>query len=163
MNPRAGEQRWLRLLETLAGLALLAMLALTVADVFGRYLVNRPVPGVTELVQYTMVLLVFAGLPIVTHRRAHISVSLMDNAFSGVARRIQLALIHGTSAFVLIAMSWILFVESHAMRESEDVIGALRLPVYPAGYFMAAMSLMAGVVCLRLMFQREASGAAVVH
>ena len=81
MNPRAGEQRWLRLLETLTGLALLAMLALTVADVFGRYLVNRPVPGVTELVQYTMVLLVFAGLPIVTHRRAHISVSLMDNAF----------------------------------------------------------------------------------
>ena len=54
MNPRAGEQRWLRLLETLAGLALLAMLALTVADVFGRYLVNRPVPGVTELGQYTM-------------------------------------------------------------------------------------------------------------
>ena len=163
MNRRAGEHLWLRLLEALAGLALLAMLALTVADVFGRYLINRPMPGVTELVQYTMVLLVFAGLPIVTHRRAHISVSLMDNAFSGVARRIQLALIHGTSAFVLIAMSWILFVESHAMRESADVIGALRLPVYPAGYFMAAMSLMAGVVSLRLMFQRETSGAAAVH
>ena len=29
------------------------------------------------------------------------------------------------------------------MQESADVIGALRLPVYPAGYFMAAMSLLA--------------------
>ncbi len=163
MNPQAGEQRWLRLLETIAGLALLAMLALTVADVVGRYVINRPMPGVTELVQYTMVVLVFAGLPLVTHRRAHISVSLMDNVFSGVTRRVQFALIHATSAFVLIAMAWNLFVGSLAMQEAADVIGSLRLPVHPAGFFMAVMSLLAGVVSLRLMFQRNAAGAAAVH
>lgn len=139
---------WARWLETIASLALLAMLALTVADVLGRYVVSRPVPGAVELIQYAMVLVVFAGLPVVTLRRQHISVGVVDNAFRGRARVAQRAAVALVSAFVLAAQAWVLFRNARGMFEFQDVLGALRLPVYPAGYFMAALSAIAAACCL---------------
>lgn len=142
------EPRWVALLETLACLALAAMLALTIGDVFGRYVVARPLKGATELVQYTMVLVVFAGLPVVTARAEHISVGVFDNLLKGAARRGQQVSIAALSAAVLAVQAWVLFGHAQAMREAADVLGALRLPVHPAGYFMALLSALAAAVCL---------------
>lgn len=159
MNQPAGtvgrEPGWVRGLEALACLALMTMLMLTVADVLGRYIISRPVPGVTELVQYTMVLVVFAGLPVVTVRRQHINVGLLDRVLKRGIRRAQLAMIALVSAGVLGAQAWVLFNHAQEMREAADVIGALRLPVYPAGYFMAALSALAAAVCLAAMRHAE--------
>lgn len=151
---------WARWLETIASIALLAMLALTAADVLGRYVISRPVPGVVELVQYAMVLVVFAGLPVVTLRRQHISVGVVDNAFRGRARMAQRAFVTLVSAAVLAIQSWMLFRHAHGMYEFRDVLGALRLPVYPAGYFMAVLSAVAAVSCL-FAVREPPAGAAV--
>lgn len=142
------EPPWCSWLETLACVALFVMLALTVADVLGRYVIARPVPGVTELVQYTMVIVVFAGLPVVTMRRQHISVGVVDGALRGSARVVQRFTVAAISAAVLAAQAWILFRHARGMLEAQDVIGALRLVVYPAGFFMAVLSALAAVVCL---------------
>jgi TRAP-type C4-dicarboxylate transport system permease small subunit len=134
-------------LERLAGAALIAMLALTTVDVLGRYLFSRPVAGVIELTQYTMMLLVFAALPVVTRRRQHIAVGLLDGRLGAKARRIQSAAIDLFCALVLATLAWTLFEIAATMRSQRDVIGLLRLSTYPAAYVMSALSLVTAVVC----------------
>lgn len=159
----ASDPSWVRWLELLACLALLAMLILTVADVLGRYVISRPVPGVTELVQYTMVLVVFAGLPVVTHRRSHISVALFDKSFGPRGQRVQQAFVMAGCAAILGAQAVVLFQHALGQRESADVIGSLRLLVYPAGFFMAALSAVAAVVCARAIWRPSAGAASANH
>ncbi len=163
MSPPSAEPGWLRALETLACVALAAMLVLTMADVVGRYILARPVKGVTELVQYTMVLVVFAGLPVVTARREHISVGVLDKLFKGNARRVHMALILLASAAILFAQAWVLFRHAQGMQQAADVIGALRLPVHPAGYVMAALSALAGLLCVAALRQPENAAATAAH
>lgn len=163
MPPGPVDPRWVRALETLACLALLAMLGLTVADVLGRYVVSRPVPGVTELVQYTMVLVVFAALPVVTYRRSHISVALFDRAFGARGRRVQQGVVMACSGAILAAQAVVLFKHAIGQHEAADVIGALRLVVYPAGFFMALLSAAAAVVCLQAVWTGPAEAGPAAH
>ena len=138
---------WSGWLERLAGAALIAMLVLTTADVLGRYVFARPLAGVIELIQYAMVIVVFTALPVVTSRRQHISVGLLDGRLRGVALRIQQTLIAVTCAVVLAVLSWTLFEIAGSMREQADVIGFLRLPTFYAAYLMSALSLATSGVC----------------
>lgn len=138
---------WTDWLERLAGAALLVMLGLTCADVLGRYLFARPLAGVIELIQYAMVIVVFAALPVVTARGQHISVGLLDGRLRGTGRRIQQTLIGAACALVLLTLSWTLFEIAGSMSEQGDVIGFLRLPTFAAAYLMSALSLVTAVVC----------------
>jgi TRAP-type C4-dicarboxylate transport system permease small subunit len=51
-----------RLLTLVAAGCLALMAVLSVVDVFGRYLLNRPLPGTLELSEFCLALLVFFGL-----------------------------------------------------------------------------------------------------
>lgn len=135
--PMSRANAWL---EGLAGTALLLMMLLVTADVAGRYLFGKPLPGAIELVQYTMVLVVFAGLPSVTLRRRHISLDLVHGRLGGRWRRLHWALLCTGSAAVLAVQGWLLAEIALQMRANRDVIGFLGLPTYPAAAFMALLS-----------------------
>ena len=68
MTPRSG---WGRLVEVLLGVAaaaiLLAMMGLTFVDVVARYVFNRPLAGAFEVTELLLLVLIFAGLPLVTY------------------------------------------------------------------------------------------------
>ncbi|MGR3631000.1 MAG: TRAP transporter small permease subunit [Limimaricola soesokkakensis] len=65
-------------LETLIALLLAAMVALTFADVISRRLFGAPIYGAHDITEHLMALVVFAGLPIVTLGRAHLTIDLLD-------------------------------------------------------------------------------------
>ena len=50
-----------------ASALLLMMMVLTFADVVARYLLNRPIRGAFEITELTLLVLIFAGLPLVSH------------------------------------------------------------------------------------------------
>jgi hypothetical protein len=81
-------------------------------------------------------------------RRRHISLGLLDGHLSGWAKRVHWALLCLGSAAVLATESWLLFNRAQTMRENQDVIGFLNLPVHPAAYFMSALSLLSAVIVL---------------
>lgn len=145
--------RGLKWLDLLACLALLGMMLIVAADVTGRYLLSRPLPGAIELVQYTMVVVVFAALPSVTLKRQHISLDIVHERLRGIAQRVQWAVACTACAGVLGVQAWLLFRRSETMRENQDVIGYLNVAVHPAGYFMCALSLIAALLVLQQAFQ----------
>ena len=60
-----------------AGLALVGILALTVADVVGRAILNKTVPGTFELTAAVLVVVVFLGLAHAEDLGDHISVDIL--------------------------------------------------------------------------------------
>jgi len=75
-NPSAGRVVQ-GVLDWAAASLMFLLMAMTCVDVAGRYFFNRPLPGGLELTEITMVLLVFAGLPIVTTAREHVTVDIV--------------------------------------------------------------------------------------
>jgi TRAP-type C4-dicarboxylate transport system permease small subunit len=67
--------RWL---DRAAVLALLAMMMLTTSDVILRKLVNKPITGVTELVELALGAAFFLAMPGVFGRGANIAVDMID-------------------------------------------------------------------------------------
>ncbi len=78
-----GPVRWLAfLLELIGALMLMILMLITCVDVVGRYLFNFPIPGAIELTQFTLAILVFGVMPVVTWRGGHVVVDLLDNILS---------------------------------------------------------------------------------
>ena len=62
----------------IAMVVLAAMMLLTVADVTGRYLFNRPLTGSTEVTEFMMACLSFLAMAWCTKKKTHIKLDIMD-------------------------------------------------------------------------------------
>ncbi len=68
--------RILTVLEWLTAFFVFTMMALTFADVLGRYLFNAPIYGASEMIQFLLAATIFSALGIVSYRDEHIGVEL---------------------------------------------------------------------------------------
>ena len=66
------------LCSALAAVALFAIMWLTLVDVTGRKLLSASVPGSLELTELLMVVVIFAGLPLVSLRGEHVVFDSLD-------------------------------------------------------------------------------------
>ena len=79
MKARDGVQRFLLVLDSLAVLMVLAMVLLTITDVSMRKFVDKPMTGVTEMVELALGGAFFFALPGVFWRCAHITMDIIDD------------------------------------------------------------------------------------
>jgi TRAP-type C4-dicarboxylate transport system permease small subunit len=143
---------WLALLcKAIAGTALLALLAVTIADVGTRYLsrvtdgmIALRVTGSVELVSYLMLLSLLAALA------ANVEKSqVVVEAFSHGLAPILKTRIHGVYLLGFAALGLILciglFDSAQAAARHGEVTQDLRLPMGPIYYMAAALSLLLGL------------------
>ncbi|OSQ52443.1 TRAP transporter small permease [Marivita geojedonensis] len=135
--------------ETVMALFLLAMVALTFADVIGRRLVGKPIYGANDITEHLMALVVFAGLPLVTAAGAHLTIDLADKLVSKPWMAWWRGLVALLVTVVLAVIAW-LFVK-HGLNASRisEVSQALRVPRGPLYFFMAlscALSALAALI-----------------
>ena len=141
---RAG--RWLARISLACGAVVLAvMLALTCADVVGRYIFNAPVNGKTELTRFLMAGLIAFALPVVTLRNDHITVDIFDNFFTRPLERLRDVAIDGFCAVSLLTLSWWVAFRAHRLMEYGYVSDFLHIPLYPVAYFLAVMVALTGL------------------
>ncbi|WP_258360155.1 TRAP transporter small permease [Moorella sulfitireducens] len=132
---------------TVSSLFIFIMMLLTVADVGGRYFLNRPVNGAIELVEFMLIIIVFPSLAWCVMEDKHIAVDLLMARLSGrlqaVVGVITLLLTLGTYAVI----TWA------TIRETLEVntrTGLLRIPHAP---FYWVMSLGMVLFCLAVVVQ----------
>lgn len=77
--------KWLGYLRLLAMGALVIMMSITIVDVTMRLVLNQLVLGSVEIVQLTLVAVVFLAIPETFLRDEHIAVDLIDQALSSRA------------------------------------------------------------------------------
>ena len=127
---------------------LFIMMALTSADVIGRYVLNAPISGAFEIVQYLMAVVVFAALPVTTASDSHLSVSLIPPAMHGPIGRVHRIFIRLVSAIALFVIAWRMASQAQILANSQQVSGYLQLPLAPVAAVMAVFAALAFLIML---------------
>jgi TRAP-type C4-dicarboxylate transport system permease small subunit len=120
-----------RLLTHIGSIGLALLMFLTVVDVFGRYLLNRPVPGTFELTEMSMVLIVFLALGLAQHHNEHISLDLAYNYFPSWLKKVTNLSVDLINLVVVVAMTWQLYNYFVRMLDGNYTTAVLQLPIHP--------------------------------
>lgn len=138
----------------LAAAAAVVVAFLGTADAVSTLLRNRPLPGVLEVTELSLVVIVCMTQPWIVLKGAHITLDLIDPRAGGPLYwlRAVLTLAAALLVYGLIAWTgWDAFTQSWRVRQMTD--GVVRLPVYPIKLLlvvgMAAAALMVPVLIWR--------------
>ena len=129
-------------------LMLLAMVALTFVDVLGRRLFNTPVFGANDITEHLMAVIIFAGLPLLTAQRAHLSIDLFDHWLLRPGWRLWHRVVDGLIAAVLGLIAWEYALAVAEAQAINEVSQALLIPRAWMYAFMAVTAALAAVAAL---------------
>jgi len=139
------------LCSALAAAALFAIMWLTLVDVGGRKAISTSVPGSLELTEMLMVLVVFAGLPLVSLRGEHVVFDSLDPLLAAWLRRAQAALVNLLCAVALAGVAWLMWQKAGQMVSYGDTTAQLKIPQGPFVYLMSALCALTALVHLLLL------------
>jgi len=147
-NTGAWEARIDALLGFCAAVILFVLMMITFADVVARYLFNFPLRGAFEITELMLLVLIFAGLPLVSHADEHVTMDFIDHMLPRPALRALERVVHAVCAAVLFFLTWQIWLKAGKIAAYGDTTDVLRILVAPFVYFMAAMIALTGVVHL---------------
>ncbi|MGE3907481.1 MAG: TRAP transporter small permease [Reyranellaceae bacterium] len=148
---RAGMTGWERAIARFflvsAGVALVLMSLLTVADVIGRSF-NSPLPAATELTEFLMVIVIFCALPVVTRRGDHIVIDILDFIVPPSVRRFEDVVINLLGAMALAAAAWRVWTLALRAASGGDFTPYLQIPMAPIIHFVSILCVFVAVAFL---------------
>src|SRR5687767_15483318 len=101
---------WERRADAVLGIAasalLFALMSLTFVDVVARYVFNRPIRGGFEVTELLLLVLIFAGLPLVSHADEHVTMDFIDRLLRSRTRALWNRCIHVAVAALMFIMAW---------------------------------------------------------
>jgi len=144
------EPLWERRADAVLGIAasvlLFCLMALTFADVVARYLLNRPIRGAFEITELGLLVLIFAGLPLVSHADEHVTMDFIDRMLSERIAALWVRVMHAVCAAIMFFLTWQVWIKAGRISGYGDTTDVLRILVGPFVYFMAAMIALTGLV-----------------
>jgi TRAP-type C4-dicarboxylate transport system permease small subunit len=137
-----------------AAAVMLGLMALTCADVIGRYLFNRPIPGGFELTEMLLAALIFAGLPLVSLRNDHVTVDLLDPVTPDWLFQIQHVVACAVGVVCTGYLAWRLWLRAEHMDRAGETTAQLKLKLAYLTYSMSLLMAFTAVALLVLAFRR---------
>jgi TRAP-type transport system small permease protein len=151
---RGWEQRVEGVLGVAASFILLAMMLLTVVDVVARYVFSRPLRGAFEVTELMLLVLIFAGLPLVSFTDEHAVMDFVDRVLGPGALRGLTGLVHAVSAAFMVLLAWLTWRKADRIWAYQDSTDVLRILYGPFVYFMAVTLALAGLIHLYKVVRR---------
>jgi TRAP-type C4-dicarboxylate transport system permease small subunit len=141
---------WEKIADAVLGIAasaiLFAMMILTFADVVARYVFNFPLRGAFEVTELMLLVLIFAGLPLVSHADEHVTMDFIDRALGPRALSALVRAVHILVAAVMFFLTWQVWIKAGRLAGYGDTTDVLKIVVSPFVYFMAVMIALTGIV-----------------
>ena len=154
----APEPDWKRRADALLGVAasviLLCMMLLTAIDVVARYLFKAPVRGAFEVTELMLVVLIFAGLPLVSFSDEHAVMDFIDRLLGPAGQRVLQRVVHVVNAAFMFLLTWLMWLKADRIWAYRDATDVLRIVYGPFVYFMALTLAMAGLIHLYKIVER---------
>jgi TRAP-type C4-dicarboxylate transport system permease small subunit len=152
-------QQWERRADAVLGIAasaiLMAMMCLTFVDVVARYVFNRPIRGAFEVTELLLLVLIFAGLPLVSHADEHVTMDFIDRWLGPRARLRFDVVVHLIVAALMFFMTWQLSIKAGRISAYGDSTDVLRILYGPFVYFSAAMVGLTGLIHIYKVFEKK--------
>jgi TRAP-type C4-dicarboxylate transport system permease small subunit len=141
---------WEKIADAVLGIAasaiLFAMMVLTFVDVVARYVFNFPLRGAFEITELMLLVLIFAGLPLVSHADEHVTMDFIDRLLPPRALSMLLRTVHVLVAGVMFFLAWQVSIKAGRLAGYGDTTDVLKILVSPFIYFMAVMIALTGIV-----------------
>jgi len=149
------------ILNNIGLVALVGMMFLITVDVSLRKILNMPILGSYEVVQYMMVVTIGFGMAYCGLHRGHINVDLVIDRLPRRARTIMGCITGFLSLAVSIIVVWQAFVYVLQLKQGLKISPVLLIPVYPfAGIVAFGLALYAIVLLIHFWeFLMEVIGA----
>ena len=148
------EDRLARLLDLSLGMVLavlvFAMMLLTFFDVVGRQGFNAPVPAAFEITELMMGFTVYLGLPVVSARREHLTIGLLDHLFTGAVKRVQAVVLNLLVGGVCMVWAREVWIQADALADQNELMMFLQIRIAPFVYAMSALTVVAALIFLAL-------------
>lgn len=139
----------MRLLAYLSNVTLLFLMFLTVVDVWGRYVLNRPLAGVLELTEYLMIPIVYFSLPWCAAKSGNVRVEIFIEKMGVKKRRIldSAGYILSLCIIALLALEGCAtFLRVIKERKASDI---LEIPAWPFYLCLVIGLILLGVTLFR--------------
>src|SRR5438105_96012 len=148
-SPPAEVGVWLdRALGFSAAVLLFSLMALTTADVIGRYIFNSPLRGAFEITELLLLTLIFAGLPLASRADEHVTLDFIDMILGEGSRLMLRRLVDLLCGILILGLARLVWIKADTIAGYGDTTEVLRIPVGPFVYFMAIMVAVTGIVHL---------------
>ena len=158
MNGRQMLDRFDRVLAPALGvcaaLVLFAMMALTCADVIGRYFFSRPIFGGFELTEMMLAAMIFLALPLVTLRNEHITVDVLDSITPDWMFRLQHVAACGIGMLSTAYLAWRLWIRATTLYTAGETTAQLKIKLGYLTYSMSILMALTAVALLVAMFRQ---------
>ena len=145
-----GERKWERRTDAMLGIAsaalLMFLMMITVADVVLRYLFSAPIRGAFELTELMLLVLIFAGLPLVSRADEHVTMDFIDRMLPPRGRMFVIRAVHALTAAVMLTLAWLVWLKGDKIAAYADTSESLKIPIAPFVYFMAIMIAATGAI-----------------
>ena len=126
-------------LGVISGAAMMSMMVITVLDVVGRYLFQRPLTGALEVTEILLVLTVFSGLALAALKRTHIEIDVLERWFPAALWR---ALGLGANALFGLCLGYagyLMTLQAHRLGLDGETTMMLKVPLVFVGWAMAVL------------------------
>ncbi|NYT24751.1 TRAP transporter small permease [Alcaligenaceae bacterium] len=130
MNYRNSPTEWA---AVIAGMGIVALMLLTVADVLLRKLTGQGVPGTVEYSEVILASCVFMGLAIAEQSGANVKTNLMTSRLSPGRRRAFVMPAIAACLFFMLLLIYATGMNAYdSVLRSESRFGLIRVPIWPA-------------------------------
>jgi len=143
------------LLGVVASAILLTMMLLTVVDVVARYVFSRPLRGAFEITELMLLVLIFAGLPLVSFADEHALMDFIDRLLGPRSQSWLERLVQLVNAAFMFLLTWLVWGKADRIWAYRDATDVLRIVYGPFVYFMAVTLALAGVIHLYKVIERR--------
>lgn len=126
-------QRLCQLLSVGAGIALVFMMCLTIADVILRAF-NRPLIGTYEIVAFSGAVVMGLVNPLTSWNKSHILTDFLILKFSERTRKVFQVSTRILAIWLFAMIGWNLIAYGMQLRNSLRVSATLAIPFYPIAY-----------------------------
>lgn len=125
-----------RVLFWIAGVGLVGMLLLIVADVIGIKIFSSPVPGGIEIVSFLAVIAIAFAVAHTQVMRGHVAVDFIVDKFPRRAKLVIDVIMVFFSVCLLALMAWYSFKYGNKLKSTGEVSMTQKIPFYPFVYAM---------------------------
>jgi len=122
-----------RLLNIIAGISLVSLMSLTMADIVLRFF-KRPIVGTYELVAYSGAVVIGFSIPFTSWVRGHIYVDSLISKLSSTWRKIFHIFTRCLGMGLFLMIGWNLVKMGMDLHGSGEVSPTLQMPFYPIVY-----------------------------
>ena len=127
------------------------MMVLLFSDVFGRYILKRPITGAQDIIEQLMLLVVFLALAYATAQKSHVIVEVVISRLSKMQSAILNCITSFASLVIVALITWKMGVRAWGlllgMSGQTELTQTLEIPIGPF-YTIAAIGAL--FLCLEL-------------